>query len=366
MTHTTVNGWLQAKAIARSAQVQRVATRQVNLILKMLNGHVFPELTLRVERGLGRIASRGRAKVADVRKSVGYKKTVNGVKETAKNGYATLRTTLTNGMTELAASEAAWQLGALDGVLGPVSRSVRLTPADGNRVRQFVSSQPFGEGGVLSSYVKDLSRKTVGAIERQMALGLGQGEDVMQIVRRIRGTQERGFKDGVFHGSRRDAEGLVRTATNHAANVGRMETAAANADIVKGIVWDAALDLRTCPTCGALEEESRANPYPIDSGPRPPAHPRCRCAALPVLKSYRELGIDRDEAPEGFRASMDGQVPASTTFEEFLRGKSADDQDIVLGATRGRMFREGKADLLDMIDQRNRPLSVPELEKLTA
>ena len=81
--------------------------------------------------------------------------------------------------------------------------------------------------------------------------------------------------------------------------------------------------------------------YPVDSGPRPPAHPNCRSSTSYVLKSWKELGIDLKEFPEGTRASMDGQVPANVTYNEWLKGKDSTFQDKVLGPTRAKLFREG-------------------------
>lgn len=67
----------------------------------------------------------------------------------------------------------------------------------------------------------------------------------------------------------------------------------------------------------------------------------CRSRTLPYLKSWKELGIDLKEAPPGTRASMDGQVAASTTFPKWLRRQPIAVQEEVLGVTRAKLFREG-------------------------
>jgi hypothetical protein len=81
--------------------------------------------------------------------------------------------------------------------------------------------------------------------------------------------------------------------------------------------------------------------YPLDSGPRPPAHFRCRSTTAPVLKSWKELGLKERDIPPGTRASMDGQVPEAETYQTWLKKKSPAFQDDVLGPTRGKLFREG-------------------------
>lgn len=96
----------------------------------------------------------------------------------------------------------------------------------------------------------------------------------------------------------------------------------------------------------------------------PSAHWGCRSTLLPWLKTFDEIvpGL-KVEMPQGTRASMDGpQVPASDTYEDWLRGKDADFQNDLLGVGKARLFREGKASLLDMVDQSGRPLTLAELK----
>ena len=59
------------------------------------------------------------------------------------------------------------------------------------------------------------------------------------------------------------------------------------------------------------------------------------------MKSWRELGIDANELPEGTRASMDGQVAESVTYEEKLRKMTPKQQDEALGVGKAQLFRDG-------------------------
>ena len=74
----------------------------------------------------------------------------------------------------------------------------------------------------------------------------------------------------------------------------------------------------------------------------------CRGVYVPVTKSWRELGINREELPASTRASMDGQVPENETFDDRLAKMAPKRQDAVLGPTRGRLYREG-VPLVDMV-----------------
>jgi hypothetical protein len=105
--------------------------------------------------------------------------------------------------------------------------------------------------------------------------------------------------------------------------------------------------------------------YPVDSGPRPPAHFRCRSATTPILKSWKELGIDLEEAPSGTRASMDGQVPEAETYQTWLKKKSAAFQDEVLGPSRGKLFREGMP-LDRFVDQSGKEYTLKQLRSKDA
>ena len=151
------------------------------------------------------------------------------------------------------------------------------------------------------------------------------------------GTKALNYTDGVTALNKRQAQALVSTAVAHTANEARQTFYGANDDLIKGVQWISTLDARTTPICQSRD----GTIYPVDSGPRPPAHFRCRSSTAPVLKSYKELGIDLDEAPAGTRASMDGQVPEAETYQSWLKKKPAAFQDEVLGPTRAKLFREG-------------------------
>jgi len=87
---------------------------------------------------------------------------------------------------------------------------------------------------------------------------------------------------------------------------------------------------------------------------------------VPVVKSWRALGIPADEADEGTRASMDGQVPESVTYQDWLKGKPAAFQDDVLGPTKGKLFRDGGLALDRFVDRKGHELTLQELRQKEA
>jgi SPP1 gp7 family putative phage head morphogenesis protein len=199
-----------------------------------------------------------------------------------------------------------------------------------------VTSRPF-QGRLLKDWLTELEAGKANRVRNAVRLGVVQGETVDQIVRRVRGTAALNYKDGAMEIGRRGAEAMVRTAVSHTTTAARDTLFEANADIIASEMWTSTLDTRTCPSCQALDGQK----FEIGKGPKTPLHIGCRCIRVPVTKSWRELGIDIDDLPAGTRASMNGQVPASMRYDEWLRTQSWDAQDEALGPTRAALFRDG-------------------------
>lgn len=92
----------------------------------------------------------------------------------------------------------------------------------------------------------------------------------------------------------------------------------------------------------------------------------CRCTMTPVLKSWRELGIKglKDLAPST-RASMNGQVPDSLRYGDWLKTQPLAIQQEALGVARARAFRAGDLTLGDFVDERRgRILTLDQLREL--
>ena len=138
--------------------------------------------------------------------------------------------------------------------------------------------------------------------------------------------------------------------------------------MVKAVQQISTLDSRTSDICVAYSGLTwDLNGEPIDHEKAfnggPPHHPRCRSRLNAVTKSFRELGIDRDELPPGKRASLNGEVPADITFDAFLKRKSQAFQNELLGPGKAELWREGRISLTDLVDQTGRPLTLNELRQ---
>lgn len=199
-----------------------------------------------------------------------------------------------------------------------------------------VNSRPF-QGRLLKEWYRDLEDGAFKRLRDTIRMGVIEGRTVDQMVRDIRGSAANGYKDGVLETNRRAAEATVRTAVAHTNNAARDAFYGRNNRFLKGVQWSATLDGRTTAVCRARDGQI----YPVDSGPRPPAHPNCRSSTIPVVKSLRELGISGIDLPTGTRASMNGQVAADMTYDGWLRRQPEVFQDDVLGKAKADLFRAG-------------------------
>lgn len=244
----------------------------------------------------------------------------------------------------------------------------------------------------IAQYINGMAASERARIEDAVRVGVVNGATTRDIVRSVWGTIEnRKNQDGnaAVIKTRRGAEALVRTAVNHVSSVARDETYKQNADLVKGVRWVSTMDSRISAICARRDGEV----YPVDSGPRPPAHPNCRSSTAPELKTFRDLGIDLDEPEKSTRAyfaipekmnvtqyrkklakegltksqqdkiirSLSGQTE-DTDFGSFLGRQTKAFQETVLGVERTKLYREGGLSLKDLISPRGEYYTLSELK----
>lgn len=223
------------------------------------------------------------------------------------------------------------------------------------------------EGRQLADWAKGIEQTSVANVTQALNRGLQRGAPMPEIAREIREKLDT---------STRAAEAITRTAITHASSGARMEFAQANADIVVGVRWVSTLDSRTTTLCASLDGKV----FPLDSGPRPPAHVGCRSTTVLLTRTPDELlsGERKAITPEyldaagkrasrGTRPSIDEnedktkEVKASTTYGSWLKGQPAATQDRVLGQARARLFRSGKVPIEGFVGDDYSPLTLAEI-----
>lgn len=242
---------------------------------------------------------------------------------------------LTRELGALAKAEAAFESASLDNAVQNVAFNAK-TPAAA-QVRAAINAAPLAVSGVsggqlLKPFMKGWTKAQTDMVQGAIRNGAFTGATNATILKTIRGTASAKFKDGLLGRSAAQFRAVVHTAVQHVSSVARMETYAANSDLVKMYRWSSTLDNKTTEICQSLDGQE----FPVGGGPVPPAHVNCRSSTVPVLDE--EFKFLREGAT---RSSQFGPVPANQTYYDWLGKQPAAFQDGVLGKSLGKVFRQG-------------------------
>jgi SPP1 gp7 family putative phage head morphogenesis protein len=260
---------------------------------------------------------------------------------------------VTDNVSKAAAKATASSLSVAVGGQVPIKV---VPPAD---YLKTLASNTIVQGAVQKEWWSSQAKDTASGFQTAVRQGLVAAETTPQIVKRVR---------GVMDISKRSAKTLVHTSVQSVANTAREKIFEDNGDVMSGKEWSAALDRRTCPTCGVRDGKRwTIDNKPINHGipyTIPPQHFQCRCSMIPVLKTWKELGINMDELPDSTRASMDGQV-TDKTFEDWLKRKTEKNPNFandLLGKGRSQLWKDGKITFDQMISG-GKELTLGDLQK---
>ena len=295
-------------------------------------------------------------------------------KATIRDAYRGVRDTHAESMRGLGSLESDFTRQAVNGVIGVDLMTVTLSA----ETLKTLASDTLIMRAPSAEWWSRQAGDTLQRFSDHMREGILRGEPTTELVRRVRGRRENFFADGIMQTSYRNAEALVRTSVQTVANESRLETYAANGDVMNGIQWVSTLDTRTTKICIALDGKVwDRNLKPVGHShkfPGPTAHWNCRSTQIPVLKSFAELAGAKEtrglleqaseQRKDMLRASMDGQVAGVDTFDDFLKRKPDDFVNKLVGPQRAQLWRDGKITADDLTDQNNRPLTVKQLEAL--
>ena len=290
------------------------------------------------------------------------------VNQTLKESFYSSDKQLQLDLKDFADYEASFQAMILKDALPAV---VSVGSVVGEQVYVAAMARPF-QGILLKDALKGINAATQAKIKQTITAGIIESRTTDQIVREIIGTKAKNYADGLMNKSRRDVETIVRSSISHVASVGREMSYKKNDDIIKAVKWVATIDLRTTPECRVRDNKlytpvshkpiGHSIPWLAGAGN---LHYNCRSVSVPVLKSYKEMGIDieGDANIASTRSSLDGQVPADKSYAQWIKEQSAARQDEVLGATRGKLLRDGGLQMEDLYSFRGEFLTLDELRK---
>lgn len=353
----TANEKLLDELIGHEVDLTHLSNAQVVEIIKILNSQ-DPELRAALIEeidGLGQDLSEASVSLA-----------LAGVLGINRAVFARVRQTLTQSTDDLIRYELSFVHRALQAVLPAlVQDQFPIKAADFAQVQTAARTMPF-QGRLISEWLAGVESGRAASIRDAVRSGIVDGKPTAEIVRTIMGTRAERYADGILQKSRRDLESVVRSAVSSAAEVASDKVFEANSLLISHVEWISILDSRTTVMCRIRDRlpytlgtyKPIGHKIPWLAGPGR-LHFCCRSSKVPVLKSAKSLGF-RDDAT---RASMDGQAPDFTTYDEWLSKQSAARQDEILGLERGRLMREGGLKLSAFYNDKGKMLTLSKLRE---
>jgi SPP1 gp7 family putative phage head morphogenesis protein len=274
-------------------------------------------------------------------------------------------------MVQLAALETGLASGAFDVAIGT---SLGIPTLNRQTLTSLVKDGLI-QGAPSREWWAKQAVNTTAAFRTEMRLGVLGGESVGQLTDRVR---------SVMDVNKRQAEALARTSVQSVANLARLQTYQENAGLVKGIQWISTLDSRTTDICKGLDGLMWDLDFkPIGHSttfPGPTAHWNCRSTQTPITFSFEELATVDTAASRAFarkidglgvtaRSALDGTVPATLGYEQWLLLKEKAEPGFALNSgalTPGKysLWKQGKLDFKQLIDQSANPINISELQNL--
>lgn len=178
-------------------------------------------------------------------------------------------------------------------------------------------------GSPLRDLLDELGPEASQAVRDALIAGVATGQNPRTIARQVRQA---------LGGNLVRALTIGRTEVLRSYRTASLRSYQANSDIMRGWVWHAALDRRTCAFCWSQHGEFH------EVTERFATHPRCRCSPLPQTKTWQELGFE--DVPET-RVELE---KGRDLFERL----SAERKREILGPAKFAAYQEGKLKLADV------------------
>ena len=257
-------------------------------------------------------------------------KKLAAVKKVLKSNFTDFKKEFDKIIIELSEYEAEFEKRALESTI-----KYDFDLPSSEQIKSAVLSTPLSisganGGSLVDGFYKDVTEGEIKRITNIMTMGYAQGKTNYQI------TQD--LKNMGFNLTGRNVEYLVRTTMQHTANQARQATWKANKKVITAVEWVSTLDSKTSTVCQALDGRK----YPLDKGPRPPAHVNCRSTTIAVLdKRFKELEKGRTRTARDLETGKTKNVSANTTYYSWLKRQPAAVQDSIIGKTKGKLLRNG-------------------------
>jgi hypothetical protein len=342
----TVNQVLEDEQIAHAVDLEKYKVGVVRRIIALLN-RSDADLSAALAAALERLPAESFT-VERLELLLDQVRLINS------QAYASVAKALQDDLKDLAGYEVSWQQTLFESTIPePVQVRSPIASVSAEQAYAAALSRPF-QGRLLRNWGEEIAADRMVKVRNAIRTGYLEGKTTEQIIRSIRGSRAAGYADGLLERPRKDLAAVVRTAVSHTAATARDEFNKANEEVLKAERWVSTLDNKTSPMCRirdqlqytVLTHKPIGHKVPWLQGPGK-IHWCCRSTSAPVTKSWKELGMNIDEMTPAQRASMDGQVPANSTYSEWLNRQSDARKVEVLGPARAQLLKDGKLDLED-------------------
>lgn len=253
---------------------------------------------------------------------------------------------------------AAAEATDLASVIAGVGGSLKI-PTAAQAFKRALEIPMSHSGEPLKDFIGSFSERESGRLLNRIRQGVAQGRTNQELVRSVIGTKARGYRDGVLSLSRRNAQAMIRTATQHVASSARQNLWENNRDVVEKYQWVSTLDRRTTSVCKSLDGRE----FELGKGPTPPIHINCRSTTIAVVSD------EFDFLKKGRTRSAEfGPVDGDKDYYDWLKRQSESVQIEALGPTRAKLFRDGGLSADEFaalqLDKNFQPLTLAEMEAI--
>ena len=256
---------------------------------------------------------------------------LESIRAILNEGYALAGKELIGHMNDAGAYEQEWQIKTVNSITPVFLDITAVAPAV---LFAAIESKPL-QGKLIKEWVDKLDADSFSRLQDAVRIGLVEGQSYSDVLKRVTGTKALQYTDGVNSINNRQAQAIINTAMSHASNTANQEYYQANSDIFSGIQWVSTLDGKTSSICKARDGKV----YTFEYALYPPAHVNCRSSTVSVLKSWEAIGLKNPDSRT--RASMNGQVAQTETYQTWLAKQPHAFQDEVLGKARADLYRAG-------------------------
>ncbi len=349
---SNVNRKLFDHALRHGHALEQYKNGQVRKVARLVGNDIIPVLAKELSHKLYTVSVIGGSAIRDSKRLRDVILSTNAIMQ---EGMEKVGESVIKDMKEFALTEARWQKAVVDTV-SPIDLNF-VMPNVGT-LNNLVVGQPI-HGKFIREIFEDISDRAVKNIQQQINIGIVAGESTDKMIQRVIGDQTP--TDALY----RQSEAVVRTTVTHVSNATRQESFAANADIIEGFQFVATLDDRTTPIC--IMNDGKIFKLE-DGGPTPPLHFNCRSTIIPVMKSFKQLGLEGlNELPSTTRASLGdvftGQVDGKIKYGDWLRTQSKEFAEEVMGKQRAELFLDNKLSIDKFINDKGKWIDLDTIQR---